>query len=779
MPRKRQDSYDASYLLNFRSGIPSDLPSTSYTPDYRGNANTKKSQKKLEAERQEARAREKMRSSFFLYASSSHAFVISRQQLQKQKQGRGMNMNMNQRPTSGSSSSSMNTKRDDKDTSSEADKAVAWESVRIVKSLSDANESSSTSNTSCAICLGEYIAPRITQCGHVFCYPCMLRHLHSSEGSSMGKCPCCYHWVQKHELRPVEFVTVQTPEVSTIMEFRKLYRHRGCNAPFIPYSNSNSNSNSTRRKTVTIEKRVISGDLPTATDQDACYSRTTYVDTDLYQQHLSNDISSLNIEMEDITLMYQNVTNTTVTASGEKDKYFLQSALQAVQHELELAVANAEEENRLRLEWDSMHHKHRIDVLPYKEHALENVCTDEGTEDGKTEVEAEVAPGTEHVEECQDTNATGQDTTNGTTNTDAGLTMKEKMTKKKKNASKEQKLEPGMMYMGGNCVQFYQATDGQLCFLSGFNLNCLSYEFSANDPGFRLVEDTASASGSPRRKQSQSQDHHQEMSLKPPFPDVIKGRVVDVERKHLTPDVRKRMGCFSHLPLYTDIILAELDIFNLSKETRRHFKKDIERRKNKRRAKREIEKKAEREARLKEEERIEDLKRGIQRIDPNDTFFHSMPVPTTDTNVFNQEDFVHTLALPNGDVHDSYTDTASGLSSSYTLQQRLKTEKKMSFSSACTSDNSFPSLDTSNSNAFPSLASASSSSSFPPLSSSSSPKPSSSPWKSTSTSTGNVSSSKMTSPSTQAPSSGTGSRRKKGKGKKTVLFSTGGRRSGY
>ncbi len=838
MPRKGQESYDASYLLNFRSGIPSDLPSTSYTPDYnRGNSSShsRKSQKKLEAERQEARAREKMRSSFFLYASSSHAFVVSRQQPQQKGKGKIRPTNMSA-ATAGATSTATATsastinssrsksktkpklKKDDKD--NEADKAVAWESVRIVKALSAIGSSSSSSssggshhessntNTTCAICLGEYIAPRITQCGHIYCYPCILRHLHSSEGTSMGKCPCCYHWVQQNELRPVEFVTVQSPDVSTIMEFRKLYRHRGCLAPFIPNSNTSTNNaycnassdlvnahtddaNATIRKTVTIEKRVMSSDLPTATDQDACYSRTTYVDTDLYQQHLENDIASLNEELNNITIMYahtsQNVSNNNASvaaASGEKDKYFVTLALQAVKHELELAVANADEENRLRLELDSIHDEHRMDVLPYKfSNENENeykeqmqVSSDEGKEEDELEADGMIdgvaavaaALETEHVERDQNISTVDQESNNTGNLAINNVTLTKKKKKKTTNGSKEQKLEPGMMYMGENCVQFYQAADGQLCFLSGFNLNCLSHEFSANDPGFRIEDSSSSCPGSPRRKQGHGRDHREDISSKPPFPDVIKGRVVEVERKHLTPDIRKRMGCFSHLPLYTDIILAELDIFHLSKETRNHFKKDFERRKNKRRAKREVEKKAERDARLKEEERIEDLKRGIQRIDPNDTFFHSIPAPITDTNVFNQEDFAH--ALP-GDIHDqsnSTPNTRSGLSN-----QRPKAEKKMSFSSACTStsDNSFPSLNTSNSKAFPSLASASSSSSFPPLSS---PKPTRSPWKS------DAISSPMTSPSlstSQTPSSGRS--RKKGKGKKTVLFSTGGRRSGY
>lgn len=698
MPRKGQEYTDASHLLNFKSGIPSDLPSTSYTPTQTTETRKeyKKNNKKLVSQRQERQARDKLSSSFFLHASSSHSFVISRKQ--KERIG-GLGLY--------------------KDDGNEADKVKDWGIVRIVKCFVPATGTGNdqvSSLTTCSICLDDFVAPRITQCGHLFCYPCLLRHFHTSRKGEdttkdlMAKCPCCFHMTSQRDLRLVEFITVQIPNVipnhPTVMEFRKLYRNRSAVTPFVPASLNNGAVKNTTKGTISIRLRTDARDLPLATEQDSCYSRFSYVDVDSYQDHFSNDIASLERELENIAEMYSNCAGSNL-ASSNSDKYYVSMALQVVQVEHANAIATAVEERRLQTALSKLYEKENVKVLPFTSVMVEDTAK-EITESN----------------ECKDDSS--------------------QATAEKQPTSKGGFL-PGTMYANDDTLQFYQATDGQLCFLSGFNLNCLSHEYAVKDPIFEAYA----------KKEGVNKELH---DPKPPYPDVVKGRVIEVDHIHLTADVRNRMRCFSHLPLYTDITLVEIDINgNLAEATRSICKKEMDRRRKKRQATREAEKKAEREAKQKEDARIEDLKRGIQIIDPNDSFFHAAAAaaPLEDTNVFDTSDFAQFLPA-------AESNTTSPPRSRENQTSGGGSRKAISFSSICTTNSAFPGLDTRNASFFPSLTS--SNEAFPSLSSSAgrpstAPSANSSPWA------GN------------SPSS-TAKGKKGGKGKKVVLFSTGGKR-GY
>mmetsp|Transcript_3972 Transcript_3972/g.8662 ORF Transcript_3972/g.8662 Transcript_3972/m.8662 type:complete len:358 (-) Transcript_3972:157-1230(-) len=55
---------------------------------------------------------------------------------------------------------------------------------------------------SCPICLTFIQLPKITSCGHLFCYTCVLRHLHS-EYSASSYCPICAEGICASDLKTV------------------------------------------------------------------------------------------------------------------------------------------------------------------------------------------------------------------------------------------------------------------------------------------------------------------------------------------------------------------------------------------------------------------------------------------------------------------------------------------------------------------------------------------------------------------------------------------------
>jgi hypothetical protein len=62
----------------------------------------------------------------------------------------------------------------------------------------------------CPICLSPTSSPKITKCGHVYCWPCILHYLQLSE-KSWRKCPICYDSVYSKDLK---FVLIQnTPSL--------------------------------------------------------------------------------------------------------------------------------------------------------------------------------------------------------------------------------------------------------------------------------------------------------------------------------------------------------------------------------------------------------------------------------------------------------------------------------------------------------------------------------------------------------------------------------------
>ncbi|KAI0660504.1 hypothetical protein C8Q70DRAFT_55595 [Cubamyces menziesii] len=58
----------------------------------------------------------------------------------------------------------------------------------------------------CPICLSPPIAPRMTQCGHVYCYPCILHLISVSEQPKWVQCPICHDSVNERSLKAVKWL---------------------------------------------------------------------------------------------------------------------------------------------------------------------------------------------------------------------------------------------------------------------------------------------------------------------------------------------------------------------------------------------------------------------------------------------------------------------------------------------------------------------------------------------------------------------------------------------
>ncbi|QGA19197.1 hypothetical protein EYB26_006885 [Talaromyces marneffei] len=92
-----------------------------------------------------------------------------------------------------------------------ADVHLDWDSVLQVLA------SEQTQAASCPICLGMPVAPRMAKCGHIFCFPCLIRYMHSTDDDASvpekkarwKKCPICWDTIYVSDTRPVRWFVEQ------------------------------------------------------------------------------------------------------------------------------------------------------------------------------------------------------------------------------------------------------------------------------------------------------------------------------------------------------------------------------------------------------------------------------------------------------------------------------------------------------------------------------------------------------------------------------------------
>ncbi|RZC34088.1 RING finger protein 10, partial [Asbolus verrucosus] len=79
---------------------------------------------------------------------------------------------------------------------------------------------------SCPICLYPPVAAKMTRCGHVYCWSCLLHYLSLSDKTSR-KCPICYESVHKLDLKSVVSKQYKTFNVDDVITFKLMKRPKG------------------------------------------------------------------------------------------------------------------------------------------------------------------------------------------------------------------------------------------------------------------------------------------------------------------------------------------------------------------------------------------------------------------------------------------------------------------------------------------------------------------------------------------------------------------------
>lgn len=99
------------------------------------------------------------------------------------------------------------------------DMLVDWKFIEQIKIHS-------TESLSCPICLFPPVAAKMTRCGHVYCWPCILHYLSLSD-KTWCKCPICYESVDKSDLKSVVEVTQNAVNLGDSITLRLMRREKG------------------------------------------------------------------------------------------------------------------------------------------------------------------------------------------------------------------------------------------------------------------------------------------------------------------------------------------------------------------------------------------------------------------------------------------------------------------------------------------------------------------------------------------------------------------------
>ena len=410
-----------------------------------------------------------------------------------------------------------------------------WDCVKLVRCHVSYDETANNTSSldRCPICLDEeMISPHIGPCGHTFCLPCVLGYLNSvakglnAESDRISKttqkmeggksvvgratkvavavttvrarCPMCSSgnsselnvgdaMITYRDLRPVVFTPVSTvrakaacggkhkdsEHLGTRMRFVKLHRVIDSLAPYLPLEGRTTHGVGMSKDLLGTEQCIP--DFPDGDDDaEGCiYTRQYFLGCNEYDTLLQRSLSDL-IKYRDESVHCQ---------MDHREKWNVAMAIEAAQASLRRWLGGNGADDGFRfveLEAKLNSTKDTAMLVPTQ---LKYDRISEGNTEQTTDL---IQPGTVHLNREEN-----------------------------------------------ECL-YYQACDGQLCFLSGINMACLIEEFSIY-----------------HHDQSMDEPNRSRNTL--PLPDVVEGTIIGLESMIVTPDLVKRKHFLSNLPLGSSV----------------------------------------------------------------------------------------------------------------------------------------------------------------------------------------------------------------------------------
>lgn len=419
------------------------------------------------------------------------------------------------------------------------DVLVDWDLIEQVRILSH-------EVPSCPICLYPPVAAKITRCGHIYCWSCILHYLSLSD-NSWHKCPICFEAVHKNNLKSVVAMESHPFSVGDTITMRLMKRAK-TSVLAIPKAQWHERELKPFGINDEVDTRYAKLLLasPDEVLKQIVEPEETALSTQLVEAKCeqAEEVCYIEVALEEIKARRESLSKSKDCV--EEVRSLMESSLQY------------EEDNQKDVKevtsWKVLSPGAFQDVGEY-----EAAFSDE--EDGTVEGEKQKSNfdviDSLSKETCETTEVV-EDFDNVTYLRRARQHSNES-TSGDSSSESSRPLSPGAVTT--QHYYFYQADDGQNVFLSSINARCLIKEYGSLEY----------------------------------CPEYITGEIVEMQALTQNEALRKQFRYMSHLPLTCEFVICELDIKPpvVSRHTLNFFREELQRRRQQRQKKLRMEKKRE------------------------------------------------------------------------------------------------------------------------------------------------------------------------------------------
>ncbi|KAM6111747.1 E3 ubiquitin-protein ligase RNF10 [Pterocles gutturalis] len=394
---------------------------------------------------------------------------------------------------------------------------------------------------SCPICLYPPTAAKITRCGHIFCWACILHYLSLSE-KTWSKCPICYGSVHKKDLKSVVAMETRQYAIGDTITMQLMRREKGVLIA-LPKS-----------QWMNVVQPVY-----VENDQHSQYSKLLLASREqVLQLVILEEKAALLKQYEEekhtpeacfIEAAIQELKEREAALSADQDKNNGIAGISAAVEELVLESSKATEPPV------SQGKKCGVEYVSAFDEELVEPCSDLA---GSCSPPVEAEEAVLEEEGVPEMDTVGEADTNTTEEPNPADTSYQES----KDTVSSGRLSNSPFYY------FYQAEDGQCMYLHPVNVRCLVREYGSLEKS----------------------------------PEKITAAVVEITGYSMTEDIRQRHRYLCHLPLTCEFSICELALKPpiISKETLELFSDDLEKRKRLRQKKARDERRRERRIEIEE-----------------------------------------------------------------------------------------------------------------------------------------------------------------------------------